>query len=98
MSEPVSAVLGAEAVREARGLVERWLNSTNDRNNQIVGRIVHEATLALANMRTYCSQALLIHVPLQGFSLEWPQERRDQLRDAWIRWRSITTSCRHWKL
>jgi hypothetical protein len=85
----MSAVLGAEGIREASGLVERWLDSTRDRNDQIAGRIIYEATLALANMQTYCNQARLVHVPLQGFSLEWSPERRAELRDAWIRWRSI---------
>lgn len=89
MVDPVTAELGAEGIQEASGLVERWLDSIQDRNDQIADRIVYEATLALANMRTYCDQARLIHVPLQGFSRSWPRERRDQLREAWIRWRSI---------
>jgi hypothetical protein len=87
--DPVTAELGAEGIREASGLVTRWLDSVQNRNNQIADRIVYEATLALANMRTYCNQARLVHVPLQGFSLDWPPERRAHLRDAWIRWRSI---------
>ena len=89
MSEPVSAVLGAEGIRQARGLVDRWLNSTGNRNDQICGRIVYPATLALASMRTYCNQARRVHVPLQGFSLQWPPRRRAELRDAWTRWRGL---------
>lgn len=89
MTDPISAALGKEAIQEASGLVTRWLDSIQDRYDQIAGRIVYEATLALANMRTYCDQARLIHLPLRGFSVEWPTERRTQLRDAWTRWSAI---------
>jgi hypothetical protein len=89
VSDPLTATLGKEAIDQASGLVVRWLDSVNDRDDQLVGRILYEPTLALARMRTYCNAARLIHVPLQGFSAEWPEERRHQLRDAWIPWRSI---------
>ena len=89
MTDPVTATLGKEAIDQASGLVVRWLDSIKDRDDQIADRILYEATLALADMRTYCNQARLLHVQLQSFSLDWPQERRDQLRDAWTRWRSI---------
>jgi hypothetical protein len=87
--EPVSAALAAEGIREASGLVDRWLNSTRDRNDQICGRIVYPATLTLAYMRIYCNQVLRVHVPLRRFSLEWPPQRRAELRDAWTRWREV---------
>jgi hypothetical protein len=89
VTDPVSAALGKEAIQEASGLVAQWLDSIRDRNDQIAVRIVYEATLALAKMRIYCDQARLVHLPLQGFSLEWSLERRAQLRDAWIRWSAI---------
>lgn len=89
MTEPASAIAAKEAIEQARGLVERWLDSIKNRNEQIAWRILYEATLALANMRTYSNAVRIVHVPLQGFSLDWPQERRDQLRDAWTPWRSI---------
>ena len=85
--EPVSAALAAEGIREARGLVDRWLDSTSNRNDQICGRIVYPPTLALAYMRIYCNQVLRVHVPLRRFSLEWPPQRRAELRGAWTRWR-----------
>jgi len=65
------------------------VRSTRNRNDQISGSIVYEATLALAKMRTYCNQARVVHLPLLGFSLEWSPERRAELRDAWMRWRNI---------
>ena len=89
MTDPVSAALGKETIQEASGLVAQWLDSIRDRNDQITGRIVYEATLVLAKMRIYCDQARLVHLPLQGFSLEWSPERRAELRDAWIRWSAI---------
>jgi hypothetical protein len=89
VSDPVSAALGAGGIREASGLVDRWLNSAKNRNDQISGRIVYPPTLALAYMRTYCNQALRVHLPLQGFSLQWPPERRAELRNAWTRWRGL---------
>jgi hypothetical protein len=89
VTEPVTATLGKEAIEQASGLVTRWLDTVQNRHDQIADRIVYEATLVLVSMRAYCNQARLIHVPLQSFSLNWPQERREQLRDAWTRWRSI---------
>jgi hypothetical protein len=89
MADPISATLGKEAIDQASGLVERWLVSVKDRDDQIAARILYEATLALARMRAYCDQIRLVHLPLRRFSLDWPPERRAELRDAWAPWASI---------
>ena len=89
MTEPISATLGKEAIDQASGLIERWLSSISDRDDQIAARILYEATLALAKMRTYCNQVRLVHLPLRRFSLDWPPERRAELRDAWTPWAAI---------
>jgi len=89
VTDPVTATLGKEAIEQASGLVERWMDSINNRDDQIAGRILYEATLALADMRTYCNAVRVVHLPLRRFSLEWPPERRAQLRDAWTPWAAI---------
>jgi hypothetical protein len=89
MADPISATLGKEAIDQASGLVERWVVSIKDRDDQIAARILYEATLALARMRTYCNQVRVVHLPLRRFSLDWPPDRRAELRDAWAPWASI---------